>query len=78
VLVEQNLGETLNAGITHIKLGRALVRQRRYREADIQLREGCAIVSEKAGPSAQWIVAVRPDIAEVQAALARNEKSGPH
>ena len=36
VLTEQNLGETLNAGITRIKLGRALVRQGHYREADVQ------------------------------------------
>jgi serine/threonine-protein kinase len=75
ILQEQQLGDTLNAGITRIKLGRALVRQRRYREAEAQLRQGCAIVAAKAGPSAEWITAVRPDFDIINSALGKNPDS---
>ncbi len=69
ILVRTHLGDSLNAGITRLKLGRALTRQRRYREAEVQLREGCAIVTKNAGPSAQWVLAVRPDLQTIQKAL---------
>lgn len=72
VLTEQNLSGTLNAGITRIKLGRSLTRQGRFREAAVQLRRGCAIVREKAGPNAEWILAVRPDFVAICRALGRS------
>jgi len=69
VLLSQDLGDTLNAGITRIKLGRALVRQYRYCEARPQFRQGVAIVAAKAGPSAEWIRAVKPDLDAIEKAL---------
>ncbi len=68
-LRKQNLGHTLNAGITQVKLGRALERQGRYQEAEIELLDGCKMVTEQAGPNHEAVKAVQPDLAKIRAVL---------
>ncbi len=68
-LRKQNLGHTLNAGITQVKLGRALERQGKYREAQVELMEGCKLIAEQGGQNHEAIRAVQPDLAKIRAAL---------
>ena len=74
ILVKDNLARTFNAGVTRIKLGRALTREGRYREAEAQLHEGCDILRQMAGPNAEWIVSVRPDLATIYQAIGQPAK----
>ena len=68
-LLKLNVGDSIDAGITRIKLGRSLTRQHRYKEAEVQLREGCRIVTAQAGPNSEWVTAVQPDLALIKKAL---------
>jgi len=75
-LERTNLGNTLNAGIARIKLGRALTRQGKYRQALVQIREGCRIVSAIAGPNAEWLKAIQPDLEMINKSLSTKTGSG--
>jgi serine/threonine-protein kinase len=65
----------LNIGIARLKLGRALVGQRRYREAEPSLISGYAILTKKTSPSVSWLQAGREDLAAVYDALGQPEKA---
>ena len=45
----------LNFGISRVKLGRVLLREHRYHEAETESRTGLDILSKQASPSISWI-----------------------
>ncbi|MEZ5319300.1 MAG: serine/threonine-protein kinase [Vicinamibacterales bacterium] len=68
----------LNTGIARIKLGRALVRQRRWRDAETELLAGDAIVSARAAPTVSWLVSAREDLVTVYEALGEPDKAAAY
>jgi serine/threonine-protein kinase len=65
----------LNTGIARIKLGRALTRQQRYREAEPHLRQGYDIVAAKAQPGVSWLQSARIDLSAVYEALGQTQEA---
>jgi serine/threonine-protein kinase len=65
----------LNFGITRQKLGRALARQRRWREAEAELLTGYQILTAKTGPGASWLRNVRADLILVYDSLGTPERA---
>jgi eukaryotic-like serine/threonine-protein kinase len=66
----RRFGETqspdhLNTGIARIKLGHALVRQRRYAEAEPEIVAGYTIVAKQAAPTVSWLKSAREDLAAI-------------
>lgn len=59
----------LNTGIARIRLGRVLVRQKRWAEAREQSLAGYRIVSEQAQPSVSWLNGARTDLVAASEAL---------
>jgi eukaryotic-like serine/threonine-protein kinase len=59
----------LNEAITRIKLGRALVRQNRYAEAETQTLAGYEILSRQQSPTVSWLQSARQDLSKIYAAL---------
>jgi serine/threonine-protein kinase len=56
----------VNFGIAQAKLGRALLRQRRQREAEVVLQQAETILSRQPGPESTWLKATREDLAAVR------------
>ena len=65
----------MNTGIARVKLGRALLRERRYREAEGEILAGTAILTKQTSPSVSWVQAARKDLALVYEALGEPEKA---
>ena len=61
--------EHMKTGIARIKLGRSLLKQRRYRDAEIESRAGCDILAKQANPNVSWLQNARTDLAEEYDAL---------
>jgi serine/threonine-protein kinase len=55
---------SVDEGITRIKLGRALLRQDRYGDAQAQSQAGYQIVSRRQSPSVRYLQNARQDLAE--------------
>ena len=68
----------LYAGIGRIKLGRALLRQRRYPEAEHESLAGYGIVAAKADPSVNWLQNARQDLIAEYSALQRPEEAAKY
>ena len=67
--------EHVNSAIAHIKLGRALLRQQRYREAEEHTLAGYQILSKLANPSVTWLQSARKDLTAIYDALQEHEKA---
>jgi hypothetical protein len=65
----------LDAGVGHVRLGRALLGQARYREAEEQSLAGLRILEKKTSPSSPWIQSARKDLAVIYEALHQPEKA---
>jgi serine/threonine-protein kinase len=65
----------LNTGIARIKLGRSLLRQTRYEEAEREILAGYAIVSKQATPTVSWLKDARADLMSIYGALHLPEKA---
>jgi len=65
----------LYVGIARVKLGRALLRQRRYAEAVRELEAGTTIVAKGSDPSATWLVRGRADLAAAYDSLGDHAKA---
>ncbi len=63
--------EHLNTGIARLKLGRALLRQSRFRDAEPETLAGYAIVSRQTTPSVSFLRAGREDLAAIYEATNR-------
>jgi eukaryotic-like serine/threonine-protein kinase len=64
----------LNTGIGRIKLGRALLRQQRYVEAEKESRAGYEILNRQTDPSVSWLQAARTDMVEEYTALKETDR----
>jgi serine/threonine-protein kinase len=58
-----------NTGIAHVKLGRALLRQGRFRDAIAETRAGYDILTPQMEPNTSFLRAARLDLAEAHDAL---------
>lgn len=67
--------EHMNTGIARIKLGRSLVRQKRWAAGAAESEAGYTIVSRQAEPGVSFLQAARKDIAEALLALGRPAES---
>ncbi len=65
----------LYAGITRVKLGRTLLRQHRYAEAERETRAGYEIMIQKTDPSVVWVENARADLVEEYIALNRPDEA---
>jgi serine/threonine-protein kinase len=66
---------SLNEGITRIKLGRTLLRERRFAEAEKETSGGYQIVSKQAAPSASWLQNAREDLVADYNALGQPDRA---
>jgi eukaryotic-like serine/threonine-protein kinase len=55
----------LNTGIARIKLGRSLLQQQRYGEAETETFTGYSIVSKHAAPTVSWLKSARADLVSI-------------
>jgi serine/threonine-protein kinase len=67
--------EHLNTGIARIKLGRSLLKQQRYTEAEREVLAGYGIVSKQAAPTVSWLKNAREDLIAIYDALHSPEKA---
>jgi eukaryotic-like serine/threonine-protein kinase len=65
----------LNTGIARVKLGRVLVRQRRYAEAEQETRAGYDILRKQMNPTVSWLQTARKDLVEEYDALGRQDEA---
>ena len=54
-----------------MKLGRTLLREKQYAEAEQQLLDGYGIMSKQASPSVTWLKAARKDLASLYQTLGK-------
>jgi serine/threonine-protein kinase len=62
--VESQSPTHINTGIARIKLGRTLLRQQRYADAEVETRAGYDILSPQMDPKVSWLTNARKDLAE--------------
>ena len=65
----------LNTGLARIKLGRTLLQQQRYREAEAQILAGYEIAMKQTNPSVVWLQDARKDLVTIYEALNEPEKA---
>jgi len=66
--VEALSADNVNTGIAHIKLGRTLLREKKFNQAEIETLAGYKILSKQTSPSTSFIRAARKDlVAEYEA-----------
>lgn len=63
----------INTGIARIKLGRSLIRQRRWAEGARESEAGHDIVAQHAEPGVSFLQAARKDLSEAYTALGKTE-----
>ena len=52
----------LNTGVAQLRLGRTLLRERRYSEAESHLLAGYEIIGRQTSPSVSWLQTARQDL----------------
>jgi serine/threonine-protein kinase len=67
--------DNVNIGIAHIKLGRTLLRQNRYADAEPETRAGYEILIRQSSPSTSFTRAARKDLAAEYEALNQPQKA---
>ena len=65
----------LNTGIARLKLGRTLLREKRYAEAEPELLAGHTIVSGQTTPAVSWLRAAREDLVSLYEATRRPDQA---
>jgi serine/threonine-protein kinase len=65
----------LNTGIARIKLGRSLLRQRRFAEAVVETQAGYEILSKQASPALGFLINARKDLVAEYDTLGQPEKA---
>jgi serine/threonine-protein kinase len=74
-LTHKSTTDPLYVGIAHIKLGRALVREKRYQEAEPETLAGYEALTQREGKSPSWLRKAREDLIAVYDALQQPEKA---
>ena len=59
----------MNIAIARVKLGRTLLREKRFRDAEAESRSGYAILKAQMKPSVSWLKTARMDLGEIYKAL---------
>jgi tetratricopeptide (TPR) repeat protein len=67
--------DNINTGMAEIKLGRTLLAERRYREAEEQTRTGYQVLLKQTSPSTSFIQGARHDLAAIYEALDQPEEA---
>jgi len=67
--------DNVNTAIAHIKLGRTLLRQNRYKDAEPETRAGYEILIKQSSPSTSFTRAARKDLAAEYEALNQPQKA---
>jgi eukaryotic-like serine/threonine-protein kinase len=67
--------DNVNLGIAHIKLGRTLLRENRYKDAEPETRAGYEILIRQSSPSTSFTRAARKDLAAEYEALNRPQEA---
>jgi len=62
-------------GIARVRLGRAILRQRRYSAAESEIRAGYELLMKQTSPPASWLSKARADLAEEYHALNKPEQA---
>lgn len=75
IFVESQSATHLNTGVARIKLGRTLLRQNRYAEAEAETLPGYEILVKQMDPKVSWLVNARQDLAEEYDALKQPEQA---
>ena len=65
----------LNSAVAQVKLGRALVRQQRYGEAEGYLLNGYRLLTAQSSPTVSWLQTARQDLVSTYEALQRPEEA---
>jgi eukaryotic-like serine/threonine-protein kinase len=65
----------LNTGIAHLKLGRTLLREARYRDAEEQTLAGYKILIKQSNPAESFLRGARKDLRAIYQALAQPDKA---
>ena len=73
IFTKTQSADHINTGIARIKLGRTLLRERRYAEAQAESLAGYEILSKQLAPGASWLVNARRDLVEEYTVLQRPE-----
>jgi serine/threonine-protein kinase len=75
IYTEAQSATSTNVGIARIKLGRVLLRQRRYAEAETESREGYDILVKQMDPKVSWLVNARNDLVEEYQAMKQPDEA---
>ncbi len=75
IFTESQSATHINTGIARIKLGRTLLRQNRYAEAETETRAGYDILVKQMDLKVTWLVSARKDLAEEYDALKQPEQA---
>jgi len=67
----------VNTGIARIKLGRALLRLKRYADAERESLGGYRILAAQMAPTVTWLKSAREDLVEIYIAIGRPDKAEP-
>ena len=65
----------LDLGIARLRLGRTLVFEKRYKEAEAELLEGYKLVSQGNGPSTSWLQGAQADLVSIYEVLNEPDKA---
>ena len=75
IFAESQSANHINTGIARIKLGRSLLRQNRYAEAEAETRAGYGILVKQMDLKVTWLVNARKDLVEEYDALKQPEEA---
>lgn len=67
--------DNVNTGIAHIKLGRTLLRAKRFQEAEVETLAGYNNLIKQTSPSTSFLHAARKDLVAEYEALSQTEKA---
>jgi eukaryotic-like serine/threonine-protein kinase len=75
IYIESQSPTHINTGIARIKLGRTLLRQHRYTEAEAESHAGYDILITRMDPKVSWLMNARKDLAEEYEGLKQPEQA---
>jgi serine/threonine-protein kinase len=75
IFTESQSANHINTGVARIKLGRTLLRQNRFAEAEAETRPGYEILVKQMDLKVSWLVNARKDLAEEYDALKQAEQA---
>ena len=75
IYIETQSDNNINTGIARIKLGRTLLRQKCYAEAESQTRAGYNTLVPQMDPKVSWLKSARQDLVEEYSALNESDQA---